>query len=330
MKSSSTSSSRDAIRFFVRSALFILFGGMLLFAFSPGRWLSGIRSDLDLKIAGVLSHAPAVEVLGVGNSHTNAIDFNQLSNAFPAWAAGTDLFEMEYVLHSLLPRLPNLHTVLIPISYFSFYLDNTLLRRESIRVRYYEALGRLPLIPSDIPLWLRAQAAYASTDHGKGTILAALHFVGLIEDSESTGVAEIPEHTTSESLIMHAENGRVSEHLSFHQRALEEYPSIVSNTGAAIERIILLLEEREIRIVFYTPPYFFRYTELYDPAYVEETRSIMAALTDAYGVEYYDFSEDPGFIHNPDLFTNSDHMNKEGARLFTRKLSSLMQSVRIP
>jgi len=335
MGNSSTSGSKDASRFFVRAGLFVLLGGIVCYSLVSFVGRSGTPqtgSDLRLSIHDILSHAPQVEVLGVGNSHNVAVDFEQLDNAFPAWTGASDLFEVEYLLHAMVPRLPNLHVVLIPISYFSFRTESRF-ERTSTRTAYYRAIGGFPLNLGDTFLWLRAQGPDLPTDHGKGIVLAALRFLGLVAVPESEEVPETLfgqfDATTdtkvmSEALIAYTETDGVPAHFAWQRKTLEARPDIVRHTTAAIEHVIQTLQESRIRLVFYTPPYFFRYTELYDRDTVEEMHTIMADLVEKYGIEYYDYSGDPDFANDPRLFMDDDHLNKAGARLFTERVRGLL------
>jgi quinol monooxygenase YgiN len=90
--------------------------------------------------------------------------------------------------------------------------------------------------------------------------------------------------------------------------------------------LIRLLQERDIRVVFYTPPYYESYVELSDPAMIEEMKQIMSGLQQEYGVEYYDLSADEELISDSRLFLNSDHLNLCGARVFSTRLNELMES----
>ena len=361
MKNSSTSNSRDALRFFARCVLFILVGMMGLYSLlSVARVMAPpVPSNQYSRIENVLSHAAEVETLGLGSSHSRAIDFSLLGNAFPVWVGCCDLPTVEDLLHKLVPEVPNLHTTLISISYFSFNLLN-MIQRNDVRIDCQKALGGLPLVLSDIPL----------RDHGKEIFLFALRSLGLALNSESDEVREVPfgaersdvsrdtladfsdilgrevalqtPHTKtdmqllSEALIMQIERSATGVSI-YHGGVigaqpgdLSERSDIVRVTTATVERIVQFLQEREVRVVFYTPPYFFRYNKLYDHNSVVEMYAIMANLVETYGVEYYDCAQDPDFAYNPMLFGNGDHMNGAGARLFTEKLIGLMSTNRDP
>ena len=84
------------------------------------------NSRVEFRVKQLLEKADSVEALAVGNSHACAIDFNILGmNGYRIARGGNDLFEVDYILRAFYPYLPNLKTVLINISYFTFYDDNS-------------------------------------------------------------------------------------------------------------------------------------------------------------------------------------------------------------
>ena len=76
----------------------------------------------------LLNKAERLDAVVVGNSHTLAIDMRTLGyDGYRIAQAGNDVFEVEYQLRTLLPKLPHVKTVFYVVSYFMFHVDNAAL-----------------------------------------------------------------------------------------------------------------------------------------------------------------------------------------------------------
>ena len=62
------------------------------------------------------------------------------------------------------------------------------------------------------------------------------------------------------------------------------------------------------------------FSEYYDKKYIDLMKKNMQLLQQEYGIEYYDFSRDTTFSYINKFFYNSDHLNKMGAKEFSKKL----------
>ena len=88
----------------------------------------------------------------------------------------------------------------------------------------------------------------------------------------------------------------------------------------AVEKIIIMCQNMECRPVLITTPYLQEYTDAIvelDPYFYDDFYRIIKEIQQKTGVEYYDYAFDKRFNNCPELFMNSDHLNKEGARVFT-------------
>ena len=109
-----------------------------------------------------------------------------------------------------------------------------------------------------------------------------------------------------------------------HMRVVSEVhrkrPTIQEDTFKIFEDTIIFLQDRDIQVVFYTPPYFYPFTRFYNPYFIQTMKENMAVLQKKYDIEYYDFSRAKMIIHDGTLFANQDHLNLRGAEIFTRLL----------
>ena len=92
---------------------------------------------------------------------------------------------------------------------------------------------------------------------------------------------------------------------------------------AALYELIKYCKDKGAEPILVTTPYLSEYTEEiknYAPDFYDEFYSVINLVTESSGVDFYDYAFDERFSNSYNLFFNSDHLNKEGARLFTNIL----------
>jgi hypothetical protein len=118
------------------------------------------------------------------------------------------------------------------------------------------------------------------------------------------------------SMEMHAK--KRTAHLAFITgEMLGIQPGLQQSTFDCLTRISSFCKRNRIDLIFYTPPFHREFTKNCDPEIVADTRSIMRKIAQGYGVKYFDFSYDSEFINNLEYFSNSDHLNRNGAAIFS-------------
>lgn len=100
-------------------------------------------------IIGQLSgKANRIEALSLGSSHARALDFGALDlEGYTVWQPGQDIFEIEYQVKALAPRLPNLKTVFISVSYYTLKKDNSVVNPDLVafpKCRFEDILKAYP------------------------------------------------------------------------------------------------------------------------------------------------------------------------------------------
>ena len=95
---------------------------------------------------------------------------------------------------------------------------------------------------------------------------------------------------------------------------------IPNETYKCLISVIKYLRQRNIKLIFITTPVYFSFTKYYDKKYIHLMKINMNQLKKEYGIKYYDFSTDTTFSYNNKFFYNSDHLNKTGAKKFSKKL----------
>ena len=88
-----------------------------------------------------------------------------------------------------------------------------------------------------------------------------------------------------------------------------------------IYKIIECCNECGAKPILITPPFPRIYSEKMNnefPEYVSGFKETIAKIQNDTGVAYYDYSMDERFLDNIEYFLNSDHLNKTGAKEFTK------------
>lgn len=91
----------------------------------------------------------------------------------------------------------------------------------------------------------------------------------------------------------------------------------------ALNNLIDTCRQIDARPILVTGPYLSEYIEAINegsPDFFDEFYSWLNGVIVEKDVEYYDYSKDSRFSDRYDLFNDADHLNKEGARLFTNIL----------
>src|SRR5687768_5271785 len=111
-----------ALAFMVGISLMFNVTGSLADRVAP---LEEWRAEHQQKVAKLQARGELIEAITLGNSHSDAIDYSVLGIEGQSLAfAAADLFEVEKYAMYLADGLPNLKTVFITISYYSFSRDN--------------------------------------------------------------------------------------------------------------------------------------------------------------------------------------------------------------
>lgn len=91
----------------------------------------------------------------------------------------------------------------------------------------------------------------------------------------------------------------------------------------ALYGMVALCREIGAMPILVTTPYLSYYPNAVrrnDPSFFADFYGVINKFLADTGIKYYDYSEDERFKNNTALFANSDHLNSEGARIFTDTL----------
>ncbi len=329
-------------KFWLNTIRFVI-GSMLiaqLLAFVVTTLQFDLATDYRLQIDQFLQQASEIELITMGNSHNLALDLNEFDQkGYQLWRGAGDFFEIKYFSEHFSDEFSSVQTVLIPASYFAFHIKTNTweILKKDRRAMY-----------TVIPSWDFIEGEFQEFVLGKiylifplETLVREEHWEMVIrslfdkslrtantkraEDGQEIVAKYMAcEYQDFEELVTHTKEIGIPEHREGQLYSLETHPNLPTEAYQAAVEIIQVLQARDIRVVFYTPPYFEAYTDLYDPETVAVMKGYMAQLEQEYQIEYYDFSTDPEFIHDHRLFYDDDHLNLCGARRFSAKLNQIL------
>jgi hypothetical protein len=298
------------------------------------------RAEQDAHAATLETRKDQIEAVTLGNSHSDAIDYSVLGVEGQSLAfAAADLFEIEKYAGVLVDQLPNLKSVFITISYYSFSRDNATFEPfRTRRIGFYSIVPVWSPIAGDAPNFLLGRLdsfthilSVVRSDNWQG-VWTQLNKDTSSEDLfpydgvHTTSVWGECSHYTAEQLEIHAREiaGR---NVSSSSQMAASHPGLKQDAFAALAGAIEGLQSNGIRVVLFTPTYYVRYTEYFaenGSDMIDDMQDQVNQLQKTYQVEYYDFSNDPDIKDQPELFYNSDHLSECGHEVLTAKLLEAM------
>ncbi len=333
-------------KFFVKASVFLL--GITLIFNTSGALADKVapleewRVEHQQRLQRVRARQAAIEAVTLGNSHSDSVDYSVLGIDGQSMAiAAADLFEIEKYAMYLGDQLPNLKTVFIAVSYYSFSWDNAAFEPyRTRRIQYYSMVPGWSPIRGDMPDF--AMGKFESLTHVMSEVRSDNWF-GVWQDLAGSG--SVPSantedydgvltesawglcpHYSAEQLEIHAPR-TAKRNVSDANHMAIIHPQLERDAYDALARTIERLQAKEIRVVLFTPTYYEEYTEYFmedGSGIAENMKEMIERLHQTYQVEYYDFSSDREVRMHPELFYNSDHLGECGKRIFSAKLLQAM------
>lgn len=265
-----------------------------------------------------------VEIANVGSSH-GAYDFTydglsedgyscfNFGNVSQTYAYDLALLK-EYGCH-----LEEGCVVFIPISYFSFN-NETVNESEAqaLSVKYYHCLS-----PKNIPDYdlftdiVTARFPILSAGEDLLKLLPEKLTVHAQEDGET---AEMDEAAVAEFA------NRAAARFDRHFNNKETY--FLPEREAQLLEVIDYCKEHEFTPVLITTPFSVYYTDPVPEDFLDRFYSTVNRIVSDTNVNYYDYSHDSRFSENLTLFSDSDHLNAEGADYFMEILAEEVPELR--
>ncbi len=311
-------------------------GGALVLAaaYLVSEAVDPVAPALQARVALFRERKPVVEAVAVGNSHGGVLEFPEMGvQGMHFSAAGQDAFEAAYLARYAAERAPRLRYVLFATWYGVQWNDHAVPGSTDLRGRRRHLYVRTPMqspIPGDLDLWFTGMLSpVVRDDHWRG--VASRPFrphprVRLTPDGKALAPETPP--LTPDSLLRHGAAVGAA-HRALGEETAERAPETPARVAAALDALARDLRARGVALVLYTPPYHEGYRRTHDPAVLAETRAILERIvTEHPNAVWLDYYADPRFAGRDDLFSNSDHLNRSGGRVFSRLLGACIHSTR--
>lgn len=202
-------------------------------------------------------------------------------------------------------------TILIPISFSSFYSDE--LKKadfKSQNARYYTFLDKSHIRKYDAKYgfieqycWILTRPNFENLIVGRKELAPMLEY----NDSAANMGNEQLRAEGKEAWKRHWKN--VSLHKDYQDREERNIAALVS--------IIDLCNANGFIPVLITTPFLNDYSRNYSQDFLDSFYGFMDNFSKEHNIIYLDYAFDERFINSPELFINSDHLNKKGALMFT-------------
>lgn len=311
----------DVLRFALKCVLIPAAAVLIIFILNkPYKKIDDQKYMDILKFDMLGTHYQEVQIGNVGSSH-GMYDFSYdkiMEKGYTCFnfANTSQSYNYDYaVLQEFGHYMTDGSVLFIPVSYFSFnneVVNST--EAEAMSIRYYHFLS-----PKNIP----AYDPYVDIVTTKLPILSAGE--DILQLFPSLNVV----------LTAHAANDGIDVE-EFARRAQERYSRHFENKDDLFlqERIdnlydiIHYCEENNITPVLITTPYSRYYDELVSPDFLREFEAVVTTVSFSTGINYYDYSHDERFYDNLEYFSDSDHLNEEGAAYFTDILWDEVEELR--
>lgn len=290
-------------RFYIAVILFVL----PIFVFMSGAEFAArqIPNYYSYKYDWMDQHAEEAETLILGNSHSlNGIIPRYLGkNSFNLALPGQTLKYDAYLFFKWADRYKKLKLVILPISYFSFFMDHS----EWIGETYSKIYLKSPF-HSDFSHY-NIEILEFKPLHSK------LHFWRTGNEEYVKERGWIPLYLKDKNLstwnLEHKNMNEVKKHTSKSW----EY---VDNNYKLVSDIINFCQKNDIKIVLTTIPQYKDYNIHLDKAQLSKMYELIGDLQHKFGVLYLDYLQDERFC--ADDFTNPTHLSEVGALKFTKIL----------
>ena len=260
------------------------------------------------------SDGAQLKTIVVGNSHAyRSIDFPTLQTRGLNFArAGADFFESEYRLRAALDAAAAAELVLFSASFGAFTLDNGADIRPSNKDRRRELYARTPglmWIDGDASSFVAGRLApVMRPDHWQLVVKRLLAPVGVSQHSDKSPART---YTTRE---------RIEQQRRVTGNMLKADPEIPDRAERALRAAVHRADRERVQLVFFTAPLRADYLSYISRQERDAFRQRMARVVgDSPCAVYFDFSDHTAFLDDR-LFTNGDHLNEEGARVFSALL----------
>ena len=245
-----------------------------------------------------LKNKEKVEAVALGTSHVWDLNFDSIGlNGIGFGMGGRDLNECNYILEYLLSQKNNnIKWLFLSISYFTLYQDNNLVENgfSDVRSYMYNTIPSNKILDNDLKNFMMGKfLPFIQSDHWRFIVAAKFkQFKQAFYSKTAVASTSKPSNQQKEFSI-ETVKARVQQQIAIHDRAIknEKYNTKEYNLKV-LRKILETAMKNNIEVILFTPPYYYKYTELYPNVYIEEVKYEVKKLVDNFKVLYIDFSTD--------------------------------------
>lgn len=299
----------DIVRFLLKCILIPAAAVLIIFALNrPYRKINDARYLDVVKFDTVGREYCEIHVGNLGSSH-GAYDFDysliqERGYACFNFANTSQSYDYDYAILKEFGQYMETDSVLfIPVSYFSF--NNEVINAaetQAMSIRYYRFLS-----PENIPDY----DPYVDVITNRLPVLSAGEDILQLFPRLH---ASLTAHAANDGIDVAEFARRAGERYSRHFDNKDEY--FMPERVEELRSIIAYCQAHEITPVLITTPFSRYYNELVSQEFLEEFHDTVTGIASDTNVTYYDYSHDERFYDNLVYFSDSDHLNEEGAGYF--------------
>lgn len=274
--------------------------------------IRSVDNPYKYKYQWMQENAEEVEVLVLGSSHTfygvrpeflagNAFSLANVSQDFTH-----DLYQLKYWAN----RYKHLKTVIVPISFFSWFSGGLENGSESYRCRFYKIYMDCDLYP-DLSLYNLEISDYRSARRKLDKLLHEDNAPGV----NSRGWGET--YKLSSKKVEEWNNGSEAD-AAVKRHTAVNYDNVGKNYQQ-MKEIAEFCQQRNIQLVLITTPCWASYYENLNQEQLKKMYELTRRLQHEYQLLYLDYLKDARFV--ADDFYDSNHLSDVGAEKFTKILN---------
>ena len=273
------------------------------------------------KVKGLVSVADSIQLIILGNSHaTFGVDPNQMDlYAYNLAQVNQSLYFDKRLTLKYLDKLPKLKVVIITVDFHSLYFSsqgprdawsyygNGIEYKDGLSLlnKYSRIMGYTPKVTVNLILksLKKKYKTIKAVDVENGVNLSHPMTKGWLE------------YTGTHHSAMNESN--------YRERA-QDFNELAKNSEEKmdvlkdLESFIQLLKFKNITPVLVTLPCYSPYANMLDKTIVAQNEDYLQTLSHKYAISYWNFLNLP---LEEDKFWNCDHLNSEGAKIFSKILN---------
>ena len=280
-------------------------------------YLRNLNTIYKQKLNGLEENYNNIEMLVLGNSHAyNNIDPSQFDmEAYNMAGSNQSLYFDKRIVLKHLEQLPKLKYVLISIDYHSLYFSSQGIRDTWLYYDYKIKYKNKSNFLNNISYFWFGYTPKITLSIMKSEILDK------INNKKSENVKSkgwVPNYGYNEKGFTEWSIKTRANFFNNEIKNAKEHIEISKDLHEFIE----VLETKNITPIIITNPMYKEVYKYLNPSFVEKNKNEISTLIKKYELPYLDFSK---VDYEKTLFYNCDHLNQEGAILYSKDINKLLK-----